>query len=272
MGRRNKETGEDISLFPFLSVLACVIGTLAMVIAMIAIQSLDNDTVDRAIEYQKKEKELEQGNQELAKLREALKKKEAELSSERSEEQRSLENAKKRLAELLAKLEKTNEELSKISVEGPKVDVAAQNEEIAKMEAELKSRREKIAQLTAQLQDRKSPPEEAEVSIVPGGSGVGFTPTFVECDEGRIVIHDGGQTTPVRTAELNTNPDFAKVLEEVKSDEKGTLVFLIRDDGLSTYHTARNFANAKGVRNGKLPVIGDGRIDLSYFKKQAKNS
>ena len=120
--------------------------------------------------------------------------------------------------------------------------------------------------------ERKSPPEEAEVSIVPGGSGVGFTPTFVECDEGRIVIHDGGKTTPVRTAELNTNPDFAKVLEEVKSDEKGTLVFLIRDDGLSTYHTARNFANTKGVRNGKLPVIGDGRIDLSYFKKQAKNS
>ncbi|PQO31779.1 hypothetical protein [Blastopirellula marina] len=271
MGRRNKDAGEDISLFPFLSVLACVIGTLAMVIAMIAVQSLDNDTVDQAIEYEKKAKELEQGNQELAKLREELKKKEAELKSERSEEQRSLENAKKRLAELLAKLEKTEQEMAKISVEGPKVDVAAQNEEIAKMEEELKSRREKIAQLTAQLKDRKEP-KEAEVSIVPGGSGIGFTPTFVECDDGRIVIHDGGKTTPVRTAELNTNPDFAKVLEEVKSDAQGTLVFLIRDDGLSTYNTARNFANSKGVKNGKLPVIGNGRIDLSYFKKQAKNS
>lgn len=272
MARRQNDTGDDISLFPFLSVLACVIGTLAMVIAIVVIQSVDNETVERAVEYQKKEAELETQNEELSELRDELKKKEAELESERSEEKRSLEEAKKRLAELLAQLDKTEEELNKISVEGPKVDVAAQNEEISEMQAELKSRREKIAQLTAEVKDRNLPPKESEVSIVPGGSGVGYHPSFVECDDGRIVIHDGEKTTSVRTAELNTNPDFAKLLEEVKSDENGTLVFLIRDDGLSTYHAARNFANTKGVRNGKLPVIGDGRIDLSYFKKLTKNS
>ncbi|MEW4455055.1 hypothetical protein AB1L30_20475 [Bremerella sp. JC817] len=272
MAKRNKDTGEDISLFPFLSVLACVIGTLTMIIAAIAVQSLDNDAVDQAIEYQKKEEQLATDTAELEKLRNELKKKEAELKREQSSEQKKLEDAKKRLAELLAKLEKTESQLQNISIEGPKVNVAAQTEEISKMEDELKSRREKIAQLQKQIDERKLPPKESEVSILPGGSGVGFKPSFIECDDGRIVIHEDGKTIPVRTAELNTNPDFAKMLEKVKNQKDGTLVFLIRDDGLSTYNTARNFANSKGVKNGKLPVIGDGRVDLSYFTKQAKNS
>lgn len=272
MAKRKQEGGEDISLFPFLSVLACVIGTLTVIIAVIAVQSLDNDTVETAMEYQAKEEQLKEQNLALEKLQAELKKKQAELKAEQSQEQKSLEEAKKRLAEILAQMEKVQGELQNISIEGPKVNVAAQFEEISAMEADLKARREKIAQLEKEIAERKLPPKESEVSILPGGSGVGFDPFFVECDDGRIVIHDGDKTTPVRTAELNTNPDFAKMLEAVKKAEKGSLVFLIRDDGLSTYEAARRFANAKGVKNGKLPVIGDGRIDLSYFKKQANNS
>lgn len=268
MSSRPRDDGEDISLFPFLSVLACVIGTLTMIIAAIAVQALDNDTVEAALEYQSKQAELDERHQELQQLRNQLK----QRQSEQSEEYQRVEELKKRLAALLAQLEETQGKLQTISIEGPKVDVAAQTEEVAQMEAELQSRREEIAQLEAQIAERNLPPEESQVSILPGGSGVGFAPWFVECDDGRIVIHDGDKTTPVRTAELNTNPDFAKVLEEVKAHDNGTLVFLIRDDGLGTYHAARNFANSKGVRNGKLPVIGDGRIDLSYFKKQAQSS
>ncbi|PQO31181.1 hypothetical protein C5Y96_12590 [Blastopirellula marina] len=272
MAKGRQAEGEDISLFPFLSVLACVIGTLAMVIATIAVQSLDNDAVDAAMEYQKKEKELQAETAELDKLRDQLKKREEQIKRENSSEQKKLEDAKKKLAELLAKLEETQTKLQNISIEGPKVNVAALTEEVGTMEEELKGRREKIAQLTKLIAERKLPPKEAENSILPGGSGVGFKPSFIECDDGRIVIHEDGKTIPVRTAELNTNPDFAKMLDKVKGQKDGTLVFLIRDDGLSTYNTARNYANAKGVKNGKLPVIGNGRVDLSYFTKQAKNS
>ncbi|MBI1248729.1 hypothetical protein GC197_12920 [bacterium] len=272
MSKRNKDTGEDISLFPFLAVLACVIGTLTMIIAALAVQSLDNETVERAIEYENKQEELTANMAELEKLKAELKKREDKIKKEHSSEQKRLEDARKRLKELLAQMEKTEKELEKISIEGPKVDVAAMAEDVTKMEEELKMRREKIAQLQKVIDERKLPPKESEVSILPGGSGVGFTPSFVECDDGRVVIHEDGKTIPVRTAELNTNPDFAKILAKVKGQKDGTLVFLIRDDGLGTYNTARNFANAKGVKNGKLPVIGDGRVDLSYFTKKAKNS
>ncbi|MFI4876177.1 MAG: hypothetical protein ACIALR_12590 [Blastopirellula sp. JB062] len=268
MARRAKDDGDEVSLFPFLSVLACVIGTLTMIIAAIAVQALDNDTVDQAIKYEEKKAELAEADEELAKLTAELKKKESQLKAEQSSEQKKLQDAKKRLAELLAKLDETQSKLSQISLDGPKVDLAGEAETIAEMEKELKSRREKIAQMEKEIADRKLPPKESEVSILPGGSGVGFDPSFVECDDGRIVIHDGGKTTPVRTNELNTNPDFAKLLAKVKANPKGSLVFLIRDDGLSTYQAAQKYAAAKEVKNGKLPVIGDGRIDLSYFKKK----
>ncbi|EAQ81196.1 hypothetical protein [Blastopirellula marina] len=268
MAKRSQDGGDDVSLFPFLSVLACVIGTLTMIIAAVAVQALDNDTVDQAIKYEEKKAELAETDAALAKLNAELKKKEAQLKSEQSAEQKKLADAKKRLAELLAKFDEAQSKLSQISLDGPKVDLAGEAESIKEMESELKSKREKIAQMEKEIADRKLPPKESEVSILPGGSGVGFDPTFIECDESRIVIHDGAKTTPVRTNELNTNPDFAKALAEVKANPKGSLVFLIRDDGLSTYWSARNFARAKGVKNGKLPVIGDGRIDLSYFKKK----
>jgi len=268
MAKRAQDGGDDVSLFPFLSVLACVIGTLTMIIAAVAVQALDNDTVDQAIKYEEKKAELAQADEDLAKLSAELKKKETQIRKEQSAEQKKLEDAKKRLAELLAKLEETQTKLDQISLDGPKVDLAGEAETIKEMEEELKSRREKIAQMEKEVADRKLPPKESEVSILPGGSGVGFDPSFVECDEGRIVIHDGGKTTPVRTNEMNTNPEFIKLLEEVKANPKGQVVFLIRDDGLSTYRSARGLVSAKGVKNGKLPVVGDGRIDLSYFKKK----
>lgn len=268
MAKRAQDGGDDISLFPFLSVLACVIGTLTMIIAAVAVQALDNDTVEDAMKYEEKKAELAAADEDLAKLTAELKKKETQIQKEQSAEQKKLEDAKKRLAELLAKLDEAQSKLDQISLDGPKVDLAGEAETIKDMEAELKSRREKIAQMEKEIADRKLPPKESEVSILPGGSGVGFDPTFVECDEGRIVIHDGAKTTPIRTNELNTNPEFAKLLADVKANPKGQIVFLIRDDGLSTYHSTRNLANAKGVKNGKLPVVGDGRIDLSYFKQQ----
>jgi len=270
MARRKADGGEDISLFPFLSVLACVIGTLTMIIAAVAVSALDNDTVDQALEYQEKKTQLDKENEELKELEKLFKKKQSELEKNQSEEQKRVKDLKDKLAELLAQLKETDKKLANISLDGNKIDVAVNNEDVEAMKSELKERREKIAQMEKEIADRNLPPEESEVSILPGGSGVGFNPSFVECDNGRVVIHEGAKTTPIRTAELNTSPKYAEILDEVKKDDKGSLIFLIRDDGLGTYYRARDLANAKQVKNGKLPVVGDGRIDLSYFGKAKK--
>ena len=56
-----------------------------------------------------------------------------------------------------------------------------------------------------------------------------------------------------------------KLLDRVADNDKATIIFLVRDDGLATYELASRIARSRYARNGKLPVIGQGRIDLSLF-------
>ena len=45
MGRRRKSDAESVSLFPFLSILACVIGVLTLMITALALGQMDTEEV-----------------------------------------------------------------------------------------------------------------------------------------------------------------------------------------------------------------------------------
>ena len=64
-----------------------------------------------------------------------------------------------------------------------------------------------------------------------------------------------------------TDKDFIALMEKVANGTNDSLVFLVRSDALSTYRTARRLCTDREIRNGKLPVVGSGRIDLSHFVK-----
>ena len=51
---------------------------------------------------------------------------------------------------------------------------------------------------------------------------------------------------------------------------KGIVIFLVREDALDTYFAAYNIARGRYARAGKLPVIGQGQIDLSVFNELKK--
>jgi hypothetical protein len=106
---------------------------------------------------------------------------------------------------------------------------------------------------------------ESEVSILPGGTGLGFEPVFVECAAGSIVIHAGDEPQRIRQADMAAEQAFIDLLDGVAESDKQTVIFLVRNDGLPSYHTARSLADAHEARHGKLPVIGQGRLNLSYF-------
>ena len=138
---------------------------------------------------------------------------------------------------------------------------------IKQEEARLKELQQQQAQLRAELAERKQPPPEAEVKIQPSGTGYDLNPVFVECAAGSIVLHDGPEPKRIPRGEITTHPAFQKLLEKVKQDKKGTLVFLVRPDAVATYNAARNFARSNYVKNGKLAVAGQGKLDLSLFQK-----
>jgi hypothetical protein len=131
----------------------------------------------------------------------------------------------------------------------------------------LADQKERLAQLDKELEERNKPPVESEVSVLPGGSGLGFTPVFVECTGGSAVIHDGDAQPRILATELPQDETFLRILAEVAASPKKTVIFLIRENGLGTYRTARDLANVHEDRNGKLPVIGKGRLDLSHFSE-----
>ena len=149
----------------------------------------------------------------------------------------------------------------------PKVDAQAHQKRLEEIQAEIDALLEEIKRLKEELKQRKKPPEEAQVMIKPGGSGIDLNPTFVECQPSAIIIHFEGED-PVRVlrAQLPTHERWQQLLDSIADKPKDSIIFLIRENGLGMYYVARKSALEKGVRNGKLPILGHGKIDLSMFR------
>jgi hypothetical protein len=270
MARRKSGEGDDISLFPFLSILASIIGVLTLLISAMALAQMDNETVARAEQYDKIRKLLEACEKDVDDLKTRVDDKGIKAVAEIDKMQKEVAQAQLKLDELNQKMQEVQVQASgpKKKVEIPDYDAVIQGEAIGEMEAQQKELREQIAQLEKELEDRGKPPVESEVSILPGGSGLGFDPVFVECAADSIVLHTTEEPQRIRRADLATEKAFVTLLDQVAESQKKSVIFLVRDDGLSTYRTARDLATAHESRHGKLPVIGQGRLNLGYFTKQ----
>ena len=77
------------------------------------------------------------------------------------------------------------------------------------------------------------------------------------------------QTPPkrIRAGEMVKDKDFLDVLSKVANSQNSSVVFLIRSDALNIYRTAKKLCDDRNIRNGKLPVVGNGKIDLSAFNE-----
>jgi hypothetical protein len=249
--------------------LASIIGVLTLLISAMALAQMDNETVARAEQYEKVMKALKACEKEIAELKLQVGDEQIRTQEQVGEQQRKLVEAQLRLQDLLQQLEQiqVRGQGPKETVEIPDYDPAAGRESIDQMQQQQEQLKEQIAQLEKELEDRGKPPRESEVSILPGGSGLGFDPVFVECASGSIVLHNVDPPQRIRRADMAAEEAFIKLLDQVAQSEKQRVVFLVRDDGLSTYLAARSLADSHEARRGKLPVIGQGRLDLSYFNK-----
>jgi prefoldin subunit 5 len=264
MARRKRGGAPAISLFPFLSILACVIGTLTLMITALALGQMDDPTVEIAENYVRVTKKHAA---DLAAVE--------QLKTQLADAQATAGSQHQALAAARDEIERLHQEIEQLAKqpppsETPKGDDQVQ-QRIAELENEIRALTERVKQLLEQIENR-SVPQEAVVRIQPGGSGVNLKPTFVECAAGRIVIYAGDQPHPVRRADMAKDAAFQQLLKRIADTENETVIFLVRDDAIGTYFTARNLAREKYARNGKLPVIGHGKIDLSLFKKKVNES
>lgn len=266
MARRPRDNDDDISLFPFLSIIASVIGVLTMMIATLALAQMDTKDVALIDEYESTAKELSEEEAAVAELQKII---DDRIGPDAVAVQEDLKKNEKELAQLLKELQEVQKQLKeqeKVKVVIPQLD-PARRESVASMQSELKSIEEELAQLEKELSEREEA-SQTKTSILPSGSGVNFTPHFVECAAGSIVMHTVDPPKLIRAANMVNDKDFIALLETVANGVNDSIVFLIRSDGLSTYYAARKLCTDRDIRNGKLPVIGNGRIDLSHFARK----
>lgn len=262
---RRRSSDDDISLFPFLSIIASVIGVLTMMIATIALSQTDTPDVALIERHEHLQQELSKTEEQLEKLKREISVSHA-ATLELREKKQLLSMTLEELEKLFLELEQVEKELAeqqKVKIVIPQLD-PKMRETVADMQAQQQQMMEEIAQLEKELSEREDR-SEAQVTILPQGSGRSYEPFFVECAADSIVLHHLPEPKRIRTADIVKDPEFIKLLETVANSKDGSIIFLLRSDGLGTFRAAKQLGDDRELRSGKIPIVGKGRIDLSVF-------
>lgn len=275
MAKRRASGEGEISLFPFLSILACLIGALVLMIVVLVISQMGKaegrtaEEIERAQDYIKLKKEIEERKVQDVILKEKLAtlqklQKELEEKQQRFIKLRKLLATSKDLQEANLKIsQKMQKELDDLllEIEGMKKQQAESKKEIATLMAEIKKRHVP--------EDKKIPP----VVVQPSGSGMDPDTKvyFVEAAGGGLkILGAWGEDYRLSASASVVVADVAYnyFLAEMAKNPKSLLLFLIRDDGQGAFNNGAGRAeNDYKVRIGKLPIPGKGVLDLAMFDK-----
>ncbi|WP_437193158.1 hypothetical protein [Planctomicrobium sp. SH527] len=265
MARKQAATEEDVSLFPFMDIITTVIGVLTLMIAAVSLEQLDTADVEMISEYEMTQEEIKKEELKQEELRKLINEK---IGPTAALTRNQIELSEAEILALKKQLEETEkqlEALKEVKIVIPTL-TAAMREKTSDMVAQSKTLQEELAQLELDISGKKDAPP-ANVSVLPSGSGLNFIPHFIECQDGALVLHDLNPPKTIRAANMATDKDFLQLVELAVNNPSNSIVFLIRSEGLNTFYAARKFCTDREVPNGKLPVVGKGKIDLSYFKK-----
>jgi len=280
MARRAKEQGDILSLFPFLSILTCLIGTLTMLIALLAMQQVNKSEVDAAkIKESEQERIIAETRlRDYKALKDKLQKDKLSISAVKKL-LKELEERRKTLLEEMERLLKEKalrmDEIAKRSKAASKAEelmgeLSRFKDKITKVTLEIDRVKKEIAEKTAVLAT-KSKKSVSTVMVRPSGSTTGLKPTFVECTKDAVVIYDPEGTKRIPASVLKTDQAYNGLLGRVKANEQTTIIFLVRSEGIWTFRNASLQADAVGTRFGKLPIVGDGVLDLGLFGVKRKD-
>jgi len=245
-----------------------------LLISGLALGQMDNSTVKDAQEFERIRDEAEELRAKVEELESYV-----DTSAEQMDE---IEDLRKKLKQLLDKKKRllaqpvVERDLEKEAADAAKLTTEHQAE-LARLRRESEARKketqkeleklnERIKELEKEIEEKGAPPDAPGVKVLPSGSGSGLKPTFVECNATAIVIYEKDPPVKVSRSKIKTDPTFKALIDRIADNPKLTIIFLVREDGISTYRTAQSTAVAGYAKNGKLPVVGKGKLDLSMFK------
>jgi len=251
-----------VSLFPFLSVLACVIGTLTLLLSALAVGHMGGESVEQVWlgeRLRTAEISLAGGTARLEEL-------EAQLALQ-TEALREEEELGRRLAGLGLEVDISLEDLERwLHLQKQSSEM---NKRQSQLEAEIRALSRVRDEKTAELKKRESLQVGAPIIIDPSGLGRDQRPFFVLCTADYIELIDSRGESYVRFPkdQLEFDPEYEKFLRRAGKISDALVIFLIRPEGVKTHTVASRVADQLRVRNAKLPLPGVGEIDFSMLRK-----
>ena len=250
MARRRRKNRPEPSLFPFLSILACVIGALALLITTQAVGQIADEPVD-VDRYEALEAHIERDREEVQSLQALA----AEVDTLRAQ---------------LAAARAEHEALAQQSPAGPQATslrerLQAAGSRHSALERELKQLAEGARERASELDGQRRLPETA-VRVRPSGSGHGLLPHFIECRSEGLRLYTAAGRVNVPAHGISTSAAFRNFVRGVSQRENATVIFLIRPGGVPLREIALKSIREVRVRTAEIPVPGDGPLDLSAFE------
>ena len=250
--RRDRELAS--SLFPFLSVLACVIGTLTLLIAALAMNQMVRGL---------------QGPDPSAEER-------PEVATQRAEVralERALERARSIEAEranLRAALKALNLPLAHDPAEtaaqlASRLEAAALARERERLERESLALDRALVGMTRVVERDREQDDTRAIRIHPLGRGKALRPFFVECRPGGVRLFYEGLEDSLFLDRNSPRGEsqFEKFLRRARALRNHTVIFLIRPDGVDTYNWALEQIGSIALRHAKLPLPGQGELEFA---------
>jgi hypothetical protein len=254
MSTRRSDRDVTSSLFPFLSVLACVIGTLTLLIAALALGQLAQDLLTER-NQPLREQELEEQTAALLRA-EALLEEADRVHQERAAAEAELrhlgirpeasEKERRRSVETRLTAPRIAQRLATLRREETELDAAV------------------IGARTALVAERPGK-NSGRIRILPHGSARPLLPFFVECrKEGvRVYTKTLRESYYLSRGTIEDTAEFRRYVQRIRNVRRATIIFLIRGDGVETYHWAANMVGRSYVRHAKLPLPGDGDLEFA---------
>jgi hypothetical protein len=270
---RARPTAPSVSLFPFMSILACLVGTIVVMICVLSLIQAQHmggrppQEVRDATDYVKAQEEVARIEKELGELEEQ-RTQGAANSTQVMQENRELDERIARLqmqAEAAKAGEQTNRDLQR------ELELAIL--QLSQMAKEKPTYAREIEETKQELTSRQKSPDELAAPIVvkPGGTGraAGRNLFFVEAEAGALTLFvSKTEKSRITAGSVGKDVDYDAFLERIAKTQGSTLVFLVRDDGWDAYIRGAGWAEGKfSIRTGKLPMPGKGPIDLSSFEE-----
>jgi len=271
MARRQKKK-QEISLFPFLDILACVIGNLILIITAVVLESVDTDKLADLFQNEAVQKQTEENLEAIRELEEKL----AKLKQDSISNDSRVQKAQQQLVEAERLQREARGRLLNVPPPPPPPD-DEDKAELKKRELEIQEIIAEMKRIEAKIADKKKKPDQS-ISILYENRGRGGIrrPFFVEVTKDNLVLlpneldyknlFETEKPIKVPVAKIAGDKSFKKLLDYVLTHlgktgllrrRRDTIItFLVRPEGVNAYRVAKKVVDQYEKTNEKRLVVG----------------